>query len=386
MMRRLLPALLLFALGCSDDAEPTPPAGPAQEAPPAPPPIAFVEGAKEAGIDFRMRFLEGEQGENFKINLYDHGSGVAVADYDGDGDDDIYLLNQLGPNALYRNDGKGRFTDVTAEAGPLALADRICVFAVFNDVDGDGDQDLYVTSTRGGNVFLRNTGQGRFVDATEEAGLAWVGHCQSATFFDADGDGDLDLLLTNTARWTTETLHGDGYYTGAQDIVQLILSPVETNVFYTNDGDGTFTDATEESGLKGEGWGGDTAVLDYDDDGDQDVFVGNMFGRSVLYGNDGKGRFEDVTREVLGKTPFGTVGAKVFDYDGDGRLDLYVVDMHSDMWMPAPFDLGEIEEQKKYPRFFGPRIPGKHYPIVLEDLFNEKYQLDVNRVFYGNGL
>ncbi len=102
----------------------------------------FRDAALESGIDFRMSFLPNEQGETFKINLYDHGCGVAVADYDGDGDDDVLFLNQLGPNALYRNRGDGPFDDVTDEAGPLALADRVKVGAAVGAYDTAGAEAL----------------------------------------------------------------------------------------------------------------------------------------------------------------------------------------------------------------------------------------------------
>jgi enediyne biosynthesis protein E4 len=108
-----------------------------------------------------MSFLPAEQGENFKVNLYDHGSGVAVGDFDGDGHDDIYFVNQLGGNALYRNRGDGTFEDVTARAGG-AVGDRVCTGATFADYDNDGRQDLFVTSTRGGNILFRNQGDGTF--------------------------------------------------------------------------------------------------------------------------------------------------------------------------------------------------------------------------------
>jgi hypothetical protein len=175
------------------------------------PALLFREAAHDSGIHFRMNFLPSEQGEVFKVNLYDHGCGVAVGDYDGDGWDDIYFANQLGANGLYRNKGDGTFEDKTAAAG-VGLGDRICVAAAFADLTNTGTQDLFVTSIRGGNVLFRNDGTGKFRDATKEAGLQHVGHCQSAHFFDFDKDGYLDLLVTCTAKWTESGLDGKHRY------------------------------------------------------------------------------------------------------------------------------------------------------------------------------
>ena len=383
MAARAAILLLALAAACSDDEAPA-----KMAAPPAPTghAVAFEDIAAAGGVRFRMDYLPGEQGANFKINLYDHGSGVALGDIDGDGDDDIYFLNQMGANALYRNDGDGTFEDITKAAGPLALADRISVSALFNDLDGDGDQDLYVTTTRGGNAYFRNLGGCRFEDATKEAGLEWVGHSQGATAFDADGDGDLDLFLTNTAGWTTGFKPGGKYYAGVESLVRVIESPTELNVFWRNRGDGTFEKATEEAGLGGAGWGGDTAVFDHDEDGDLDLFVANMFGGCALYRNDGRGRFEDVTRETLGRTPWGAVGAKVLDCDSDGRLDLFVVDMHSDMWTTFDVDLAKVEPKRKYEAFYcliPPTAPGASYSSPL---FDTRFGDRSARVFFGNGL
>src|SRR6516164_5666180 len=200
----------------------------------------FRDRAVESGITFKMQFLAKEQGETFKINLYDHGCGLAVGDYDGDGNDDIYFVNQLGSNALYRNKGDGTFVDVTKEAG-VGLGDRICTGATFIDYDNDGRQDLFVTSTRGGNVLFRNLGNGKFRDVTKEAGLFHVGHSQTAVFFDFDNDGYLDLLVTNTGQWTTTFDETDKYFTGKPDLFQIGTSPKEYNILYRNNGNGTFT-------------------------------------------------------------------------------------------------------------------------------------------------
>ncbi len=350
-------------------------------------PGGFEERAIESGIDFQMSFLASEQGANFKINLYDHGSGVIVGDVNGDGHDDIYLLNQLGSNALFLNRGNGLFDNVTDKSGPIALASRICTAALFNDIDGDGDQDLFVTSTRGGNVLFANDGKGVFTDITGPAGVNYVGHSQGATMFDADNDGDLDLFVSNTARWTTNRFHPrEKHYVGLPNLWRLAKAPIEHNLFYRNDGTGKFEEVTKQSGLAGLGWGGDFAVFDYDEDGDVDVFLSNMFGRSILFQNDGAGHFVDVTRDALGKTPWGTVGAKSFDYDGDGHLDLMLVDMHSDMWMSFGYDPKKIDEKKKYPRPFGKWEEESGYdPKAAQDLLRT-LKVPMQDVFFGNAL
>src|SRR5438552_11807006 len=190
-------------------------------------PPGFLERARESGITFRMNFLPSEQGARFKPNLYDHGSGVAVGDFDGDGFDDIYFVNQLGKNALYHNKRDGTFEDVTEQAG-VGLGDRVCVAATWADFDNDGKQDLFVTSTRGGNVLFKNLGNGKFKDVTKEAGVELVAHSQTAVFFDYDNDGYLDLFVTNTAHWTENQL-GSGsvkYFTGPADFWKMADSAI----------------------------------------------------------------------------------------------------------------------------------------------------------------
>jgi hypothetical protein len=360
--------------------------------PPHAPRPGFRECVDEVGIKFRMAFLPNEQGEKFKVNLYDHGCGVAVGDFDGDGFDDVYFCNQLGKNALYRNNGDGTFTDVTAQAG-VGLGDRVCVGAVFCDYDNSGHQSLFVTSTRGGNVLFHNNGDGTFTNVTDKAGVAHVGHSQTATFFDYDNDGYPDLFVTNTARWTQdrpdETAH---YFPGVASLFDLFASPKEYNILYHNNRDGTFTDVTEKAGLKGKGWGGDVAVFDYDGDGKLDLLVTNMFGQSQLYKNNGDGTFTDVTARTLKRTSFGAIGSKAFDFDNDGKLDLLMVDMHSDMWMAGPgadpgaTDVGmlKISEKKKYKGVMGPvgGAEASGYEKQIADRFHIRY----DEVVFGNTL
>jgi enediyne biosynthesis protein E4 len=344
----------------------------------------FRECAREAGITFRMTFLTTEQGKVFKANLYDHGCGVAVGDYDGDGRDDIYFLNQAGPNALYRNKGDGTFEDVTEKAG-VGLGDRVCVGATFADYNNTGRQSLFVTSTRGGNVLFRNMGNGTFKDVTKEAGLTSARHAQTAVFFDYDNDGYLDLFVTNTAEWTLNNkAQGDHFFPGVADFIEMALSSPEHNILYHNNGDGTFTDVTAKAGVGGDGWGGDVAVFDFDGDGHLDLVVTKMFGRPQLYRNNRDGTFTDVARELLGPTSFGSIGCKVFDFNNDGRLDLLFVDMHSDMWHPFvinPRTQPQGKMLKKYPKLTGPYFDAK-----LEQNFKDAFKFRYEDVIFGNTL
>jgi hypothetical protein len=356
-------------------------------------PGLFRECATEVGIAWQMHFLPGEQGEHFKINLYDHGCGLAVGDFNGDGFEDIYFVNQLGPNALYRNRGDGTFVNVAKEAG-VELGDRICVAATFADYNNDGRPGLFVTSTRGGNVLFKNMGDGTFKDVTRESGLTCIAHSQTAVFFDYDIDGYLDLFVTNSADWTASALDKSGrYYPGAPDLYTLAASPIEHNVLYHNNRDGTFTDVTDKAGLQGHGWGGDVVVFDYNDDGRLDLLVTNMFGASQLYRNNGDGTFTDVTGAALGRTSWGAVGAKAFDFNNRGKLDLLLVDMHSDMWLSpdAPAALADLARKnagKKYPGVMGGAGAGMNPALFqsLEQRAADMFRIRYDEVVFGNTL
>jgi hypothetical protein len=300
--------------------------------------FAFTDRATESGITFVHHSVE-DAGKHYKAVHYDHGNGIAVADVDGDGLYDIYFVNQVGGNELWKNLGGGRFRNITQEAG-VALADRISVTASFADTDNDGDQDLFVTTVRGGNVLFENDGHGHFKDISKEAGVDLVTHSSGAVFFDFDHDGLVDLLVCNVGQYTTDKKGPDGAYVGLADAFLGHTHPdrFEYPVFYRNTGHNQFKDVTEGLGLRPLGWSGDASVADLNGDGWPDLFVLNMQGHGHYFENQGGRAFIDKTAQYFPRTPWGAMGLKFFDFDNDGRPDLFVTDMHSDMFETLPPD------------------------------------------------
>jgi hypothetical protein len=291
----------------------------------------FTDRLKESGITFVHRAVD-DVTKHMRMGHYDHGSAVAVADVDGDGLYDIFFVNQVGGNELWKNLGGGKFKNITQEAG-VALPGRVSVAAAFADIDNDGDQDLFVTTVRGGNALFENDGHGHFRDITQEAGLGLSAHSSGAFFFDYDNDGLLDLLVCNVGRYTTEEKGPDGEYAGIPNAFSghLHADRYEYPVLYKNLGHNHFRDVTAEVGLHPQGWCGEASFADLNGDGWPDIFFLNMQGRSHYYENIGGEKFVEKTDEYFPKTPWGAMGIKFFDYDNDGRPDLFIADMHSDM-------------------------------------------------------
>lgn len=295
--------------------------------------FAFTDRLPESGITYRNRVVS-DAAKTYKSAHYDHGTGVAVADVDGDARLDVYFVSQVGGSALWRNVGGGRFEDITGPAG-VALADRVGVAASFADTDNDGDADLYVTTVRGGNVLFANDGHGRFTDITESAGLGYSGHSSGAVFFDYNRDGRLDLFLANIGKYTTDTVAGEGYrfHTAFEDAFSGHLKPErsEQSLLFRNEGGNRFVDVSGETGLRDFSWSGDASPVDGNGDGWPDLYVLNMQGDNEYYENAGGTRFVRRSRQVFPRTSWGAMGIKVFDVDNDGRMDIFVTDMHSDM-------------------------------------------------------
>ena len=314
----------------------------------------FTDRRTESGILFRHRIVD-DAGKTYKAAHYDHGNGLAVADVDGDGLTDIYFVSQVGGNQLWRNVGGGRFQDITGRAG-IAVPDRIGVSASFADIDNDGDPDLFVTTVRGGNRLFENDGTGRFRDISAASGLNYAGHSSSAVFFDYNRDGRLDLLLVNVGRYTTNTIAGDGYkyYVAYEDAFSGHLKPAraEQSILYRNEGRNRFVDVSLQTGLRDVSWTGDATALDANDDGWPDLYMVNMQGDDQYYENVGGTRFVRKSRQVFPLTSWGAMGIKVFDFNNDGRLDIFVTDMHSDMSEPIGPEREKVKSDMKWPVSF----------------------------------
>ena len=362
----------------------------------------FREVANDVGLKFRH--FTGATGEYYMPEIM--GAGVALFDYDNDGDLDVYLIQgstfdpaqdprrtKFPPppgwkpgNRLFRNllseTGKLQFVDVTEQAGVGHIGYGMGV--AVGDYDNDGFQDLYVTNF-GRNVLYHNNGDGTFTDVTDKAGVDDPRWSTGAAWVDYDGDGRLDLFVANYLDFTVKGNRQCFASTGERDYcTPKMYQPVPARLFH-NRGDGTFEDVTVASGVatamgpglgvvcadfNGDGWpdiyvandgaaahlwinqkngtfkergtlsgsalnpdglpqaGMGVTAADFDGDGDEDIFKTNLTNEGGnLYIDDGRGNFHDASTELglfLPTFPYTGFGTEWFDYDNDGRLDLFI--------------------------------------------------------------
>ncbi|MEZ6119982.1 MAG: CRTAC1 family protein [Pirellulaceae bacterium] len=294
-------------------------------------PIRLTDVTSQTGIDFVH--TDGSGGQYFIVEYVS--AGIALFDYDNDGLIDIYFLNGMAmpgstethaTNRLYRNEGNWRFRDVTAAAGVGDTGHGLGV--TVGDYDNDGDADLYLNNF-GPNVLYRNNGDGTFTNVTAAAGVANGDRVGAGTcFVDVDADGDLDLFVANYikfefAQHKARTMHGFPVYGSPLDYQS------DADTLFENQGDGTFRDVSQSSGIAAKAaYGMGVVCSDYDQDGDSDVLVGNDVGANFVYRNDGRGHFVEVgllsgfAYDGRGKIQ-GSMGVECADLDNDGRLDLH---------------------------------------------------------------
>jgi hypothetical protein len=271
------------------------------------------------------------------------GAGCAFLDYDNDGWMDIYLVNSgkcdfYDPkpplrNALYRNNRDGTFTDVTEKAGVLGGGYGMGV--AVGDYNGDGFPDIYVTQY-GRSILYHNNGNGTFTDVTEKAGVAAPGWNSSAVWFDYDNDGRLDLFVCGFVEFD-KTMSCGIETNGVQHYcIPRIFKPRPSRLFHNN-GDGTFRDVSEETGIashSGKAWG--VVATDINNDGWMDLFVSNDTVGNFLWQNHG-GKFEeiglpaDVAYSSDGRARSG-MGVDSADFDEDGWMDIFVANIDQEIF------------------------------------------------------
>ncbi len=306
----------------------------------------FRDIAKQAGIDFYH--LRGSKEKNYIVET--KGGGCAVFDYNGDGRDDIFFVNGstfemlekgAGPgNKLYRNDGNRRFTEVAEEVG---VADRGWGIAcAAGDIDNDGLLDLFVTNW-GMNRLYRNCGDGTFEEITEKAGLGRSSFSAGAAFVDMDRDGFLDLYVANYLHFEKEKVPRRGevrscHIQGIPILVGPVGLPKVQDVFYHNNGDGTFSDWSRKAGFRAvsPGYGLGAIAGDVNGDGWPDLYVANDSTENFLFLNKGDGTVREVGFEYgvafskNGMAQAG-MGTEMGDIRGAGREDLFVANFENDI-------------------------------------------------------
>jgi len=274
------------------------------------------------------------------------GAGAAFFDYDNDGWMDIYFVNSGASdfftpsaplrNALYRNNHNGTFTDVTDKAG--VAGGKFGMGVAASDYDGDGWQDLFVTNY-GSNILYRNNGNGTFSDVTEKAGVAGAGWSTCAVWFDYNSDNRLDLFVSSFIQFD-RSLHRlcvDKTATQNYYCIPRIFKPRPSHLF-RNNGNGTFTDMSQESGIAaspGKSFG--AVATDVNNDGLLDLFVANDTMPNFLFVNKGNGKFEETglaAGVAYGEsgTPRSGMGVDAEDYDGDGWQDLFVANIDQEFF------------------------------------------------------
>jgi hypothetical protein len=328
--RRLAPVLILLI----------PFAAAFQSTAPRTPSVPFVDVTAASKIGFVHN--SGASPDKYMVETF--GSGLAWIDSDNDGFQDLYFVNGAPgtSNALYRNNKDGTFTDVTRQAGVDGAAAGRGAYktgVAVGDYDNNGLLDLYVT-VFGPNILYRNNGDGTFTDVTAAAGVAggaaeWS---TSTGFFDYDRDGNLDLYVVNYLDYRlTDNPYCGLRQPGRRMYCHPTMFDGTADRLFHNNGDGTFTDVSAKAGIanpSGKGLG--VVFCDFDSDGHTDIYVANDSVRNFLYRNNGDGTFRDVAYgagvgfDANGKPQAG-MGTDCADYNGDGLPDLYVTNFSEEL-------------------------------------------------------
>ncbi|MCS7018066.1 MAG: VCBS repeat-containing protein [Bernardetiaceae bacterium] len=322
--------------------------------------------AKDSGIRFSNRITETDTMNILDFEYIYNGGGVAIADFNNDGLQDVYFTGNMVANQLYLNKGNWQFEDVTEQAG-VAAADRWSSGVAVVDINTDGLPDLYVCATahpqaekRANQLFVNQgvkNGVPVFKEMAAEYGIADTTHTTNAVFFDYDNDGDLDLyVLVNEMSQTT---YPNKYRKKITD-----GSAVTTDRLYRNDydsarGHARFTNVSKQAGIRLEGFGLGVNICDINRDGWKDIYVTNDYlTNDVFYINNRDGTFTDHAPEMFMHTCYSAMGNDVADINNDGLADIIALDM-----------LPEDNRRKKQML-----APANYFHYINNDLFGYQYQ------------
>ncbi|MCG7857906.1 VCBS repeat-containing protein [Flavihumibacter sediminis] len=291
---------------------------------------------EDSGISFTNTITESDSINILDLEYVYNGGGVAIADYNNDGLQDIFFTGNMTGNKLYLNDGKMHFTDVT-ESAKLQAAGRWSTGVAAVDINNDGLMDLYVgasikndASLRANMLFINKgadaEGKPVFADEAVAYNVADTGHTTNAAFFDYDNDGDLDLyILTNKV--------GEDRYPNQYKKKRIDGSAENTDRLYRNDWDSlkghpVFTNVSREAGILIEGYGLGLNITDINKDGWKDIYVTNDFlSNDILWINNQNGTFTNLAAEYFKHTSYSAMGNDVVDINNDGLVDVIAVDM-----------------------------------------------------------
>ena len=287
---------------------------------------------EESGIGFENKLIESPEANYYQYMYTYIGGGVAVADFDNDGLEDLFFTANMQPNKLYHNKGGLHFEDITEKAG-IQHTKGFDTGVTIADVNNDGLLDIYIC--RGGwqdeagqfaNLLYINNGGLSFTEKAKEYGLADENRGIQAVFFDYDRDNDLDVYIANTPDVTSRTRVVD-LKAVASDPATLERKGADK--LYNNDGQGHFTDVSEQSGIWPDiGFGLNPQVGDLNGDGWLDVYVCNDFNMpDMAYLNNGNGTFSEARDALFKHMSYNSMGSDLADLDNDGRLDLVTLDM-----------------------------------------------------------
>ncbi|MBU2946173.1 VCBS repeat-containing protein [Zobellia uliginosa] len=286
----------------------------------------FIEiGPSISGVDFSNTIIENDTLNYFSFPYLYLGAGVSTGDINNDGLSDIYFTGNLTPNKLYLNKGNLQFEDITEKAG-IAGDNRWYSGTTMADVNNDGYLDIYLSvsgkfSTTANQLFINN-GDNTFTEKAASYGIADESISIQSTFFDYDNDGFLDLFVANYPNVLVSM--GNHYYKNKMDL----NAHEDSGHLYKNNGDGTFSDITEKSGVQNFGLTLGLVASDFNNDGFKDLYVSNDFNvPDYLYQNNGDGTFTEISKDVAKHTSMFGMGLDVNDFNNDGLADILQVDM-----------------------------------------------------------